>query len=84
MIQEVRQEILLKNGYILYTGDIVNVKYKLEEDDEENLYKGKIKYACEAFITLDTSSKYNSSEETICTYAIIDIERSGDESEKNN
>lgn len=79
MIQEVRQEIQLKNGYILYTGDIINVKYKLEKDNEEKNYKGKIKYACEAFITLDTSSKYNSSEETICAYTIIDIKKVCDE-----
>ncbi|MCC0783509.1 hypothetical protein IR152_10520 [Clostridioides sp. ES-S-0108-01] len=84
MIQEVRQEIQLKNGYILHTGDVVSVKYKLEKDNKENSYKGKIKYACEAFITLDTSSKYNSSEETICAYTIIDIKKSGDENEKNN
>lgn len=32
MIQEVRQEILLKNGLILYTGDLVEIKYKSDED----------------------------------------------------
>ncbi|HBM7299731.1 TPA: hypothetical protein LZB10_001973, partial [Clostridioides difficile] len=58
MIQEVRQEILLKNGLILYTGDLVEIKYKSDEDVIEHTCKGKIKEAKELFIKLDTSKKY--------------------------
>ncbi|MDI0267836.1 hypothetical protein QIW52_17740 [Clostridioides difficile] len=84
MIQEVRGEILLKNGLILYTGDLIEIKYKSDKDTDEQICIGRIKEATEVFIRLDTSKKYIASEKTIYAWDLIDIEKVSDEDEKNN
>ncbi|MCC0705375.1 hypothetical protein IC213_20175 [Clostridioides sp. ES-S-0049-02] len=84
MIQEVRQEVLLQNGDILHTGDIINVKYKTMEDTKKQFCQGRLKNVDEQFIQLDTSKKYNTSEKTIYAWDLIDIEKVSDEDEKNN
>ena len=84
MIQEVRQEILLKNGLILYTGDLVEIKYKSDEDVIEHTCKGKIKEAKKLFIKLDTSKKYKTSERMIYSWELKEIKKVDDEDEKDN
>ncbi|MCC0662477.1 MULTISPECIES: hypothetical protein [unclassified Clostridioides] len=84
MIQEVREEVLLQNGDILHTGDIINVKYKTMEDIKEQFCKGRLKSVDEQFIQLDTSEKYSTSEKTIYVWDLIEIKKVGDENEKDN
>lgn len=84
MIHEVREEILLKNGLVLHTGDLVKIKYKLDEDIKEQTCKGKIKEAKELFIKLDTSERYKASEKMVYFWELIDIGKVDDENEKNN
>ncbi|HGM3507391.1 TPA: hypothetical protein ACKOR7_001967 [Clostridioides difficile] len=84
MIQEVRQEMQLKNGLVLYTGDIINVKYKTIEDIKEQFCKGRLKNVDEQFIQLDTSEKYSAAEKTIYAWDLIDIKKVSDENEKYN
>ncbi|HBF4283344.1 hypothetical protein [Clostridioides difficile] len=84
MIQEVREEILLKNGLILYTGDLIEIKYKSDEDIDEQICTGRIKEAKELLVRLDTSKKYKASEKSIYSWEIKDIKKVGDENEKNN
>lgn len=84
MIQEVRGEVLLQNGDILHTGDIINVKYKTMEDTKKQFCQGRLKNIDEQFIQLDTSEKYSASEKTIYAWDLIDIKKVGDKNEKNN
>ncbi|MCC0684364.1 hypothetical protein [Clostridioides sp. ZZV14-6345] len=84
MIQEVRQEVLLQNGDILHTGDIINVKYKTMEDIKEQFCKGRLKNVDEQFIQLDTSEKYSATEKTIYAWDLIDIKKVSGENEKDN
>ncbi|MCI9976562.1 hypothetical protein JY742_10555 [Clostridioides difficile] len=84
MIQEVREEILLKNGLVLYTGDLIEIKYKSDEDINEKVCTGRIKEAKELLVRLDTSKKYRASEKLIYSWEIKDIKKVGDENEKNN
>ena len=84
MIQEVREEVLLQNGDILHTGDIINVEYKTMEDTKEQFCTGRLKSVDEQFIQLDTSEKYNAAEKTIYAWDLIEIKKVGDENEKDN
>ncbi|EQF27349.1 hypothetical protein QEW_0700 [Clostridioides difficile CD160] len=81
MIQEVRQEILLKNGEILYTGDLVKIEYKLDEDEKMKCCTGKIKDVEELFIKLDTSKRYKASEIMIYSWELKSIGRISDKNE---
>lgn len=84
MIQEVREEILLKNGLVLHTGDLIEIKYKSDKDIDEKICTGRIKEAKELLVRLDTSKKYSASEKSIYSWEIKDIKKMGDENEKNN
>lgn len=86
MIQEVKQKIILKNGEVLWTGDIVQI---ITEETEKGIqswpfskiskeYIGKITDADEFNIKLDTSEKYNGNKISIPSYEIVSIKLIGE------
>lgn len=69
---------------ILYIGDLVEIKYKLDEDVIEYICKGKIKEVKELFIKLDISKKYKIFERMIYFWELKEIKKVDDEDEKDN